>query len=66
MGVNRCSLKTRLDRITTQLFSGSEEAVQQETEAEWQWWFLLLFPSGGKIPPRPKTRHVTLEVLVCG
>lgn len=56
----------RVKRLEAHILSGSEDVVKLEIEAEWQWWLLLLFPSGGKIPPRPKTRHVTLEVLVVG
>lgn len=53
-------LASRLEKLEAELSdSGKEKAVK----AEVAWWHALIM-NLPKLPPRPKTRHITLEMIV--
>lgn len=53
-------LRARIDRVEAKVRPGGDGD-------ELKWWLSLLCPEGGgPIPPRPKTRHITLEMIVIG
>lgn len=60
------SVANRIETLEEQILVNVEDRIKAEITAELEWWTRLLCPNGETIPPRPKTRHVTLEIIVAG